>query len=335
MTYNKIYRVVMFLLLQLNWLLFGRFWKVDVLFLVYPGTPADSKAYGPDWLLRGYLPLVFPIGWIIQGKRRVGLVMACPITTGKFEGDAALLQQVMDRLQKIAQQLGVKAGAFAGRVSSIAARHELPIEPPFVHGTMGTLFAIVETISALASKHSLSIPNTTIAVAGVGYTGRRLIDVLAVMGFKAVIGHDPVNREESFKHAPAHVTFSTNPAVLEPADIVVALTAQGDQVEELIPHLRTGTFLADDTHPPVSSDIRRKLGEQGVTVYKVAAGQYGGTHIHPKLPGFKDYDIPGCLVEALAVASNDGVVVTDYTHFAEVARAIGLHALLVDYHPEG
>lgn len=316
------YRFILFVLLQMWWGTTRRLWRYETIFLVYPGTDDDYKGYFPKQF-RQFLPLVFPIGTV---GRKV-LVMATPTSTSEFESDPSRFKVVRDELLKIGSRLGVKSIALAGRLPGLMHRHGVALDPPFVYGDNGTVYACDSTIEAVIGELGLEAKELTVGVLGVGFIGGRLIRHWMTNGFKHVVGLDKVDHSEEFRHPK--VTVSTDPAVLKDVDVLVVLTEEGEQIAAVIPHLKSACVILDDTHPQMPRVIRNQLKGLGFRCFKVAIEN--GLRFTPRLPGYHRSWLPGCLIEAVVVAGHGGFRVTDVHAFAEEAKRSRLLPIRVEH----
>lgn len=278
------------------------------LFLVYPGTDSDLDGYCPRQLARSWVFSKQPtIGGIIsKGSGGRGLILVVPNTTDEFENKKNVCNEVTRRLVWIQQIVGAKSIALAGRLPSIISRDGNTLDNPFVKGNKGTVFCVMETVSQVMQRHGLNIDHTKIAIVGVGYVGKLLLDALKVENYKEVAGIDIQGDGE----------------ILRKADIVVVLTPRGKDFVPYIKYLKKDAIIIDDTHP--------KITEQppGMTFYKVAVGM-DGVRFYPRLPGYKQNWIPGCAVEAMVAAATGDFNGTSQEEFNQRAKNLGFFARMV------
>jgi len=311
--------------LFLRWPIWGILWFLKVtgikpfnyLFLVYPGTDADLDGYCPRWLAKSWLFSKKPTlgGVISKGSGGRGLTLVVPNTVQEFHENPDVCEKVMKRLEWIKNLVGANSIAIAGQVPGMLVRHGIQIERPFVRGNKGTVFCITETIERVMRKKSFMIGKFKIALLGVGYVGRVLMDFLEAKGHQ-VTGVDINISRQGVK------AQSDAPEILRSADMVVVLTPKGSDFVPYSPFVKRGAVVIDDTHPK----IRQKL--KGVEFYKVAVGMEG-VKFYPRLPGYQSDWIPGCAVEAIVAANTGEFNGCKQEIFNKEARELGFFAHLV------
>ncbi|MBM4305256.1 MAG: hypothetical protein FJ123_00835 [Deltaproteobacteria bacterium] len=309
--------------LVLHWPVLGvlaltRIFKTfDYLFLVYPGTDRDLDGYCPRWIAKSWLFSKRPtLGGIISksvGGR--GLVLVVPNTIKEFLLHKDACEKVMLRLEMLKGIVGAKSIAIAGQVPGMIFRHNLKLEKPFVKGDRGTVFSIMETVSAVMAKHCLKPGEFKIVLIGVGYVGSLLMSSLQQLGHD-IVGIDiQVSRKEVF-------LWGESRTLLKEADLVIVLTPRGEDFAPYAADLKIGSIVIDDTHPKIT---KKPLG---VNFYKVAVGLDGARFL-PRLPGYKADWIPGCAVEAIYSAATGKFNVSSQAEFNQGAKKLGFFAHLV------
>lgn len=322
----RIDRFVLFWALQFAWALGKKLFKMETIFLVYPGSDADYNGYFPKWMRR-FLPVAFPIGMVGRNT----LVMATARSTQELEKEPEQLTAVRDCVAETATMIGADAVALAGRLPGIMIRNEVGLELPFVPGTTGTVFTCDATVEAtIKAKANCKHSDVTVGVLGVGFVGSALIAHWARNGYKRIIGVDKLVRPSV---DDPRVMITTDPAALADVDILVILVEEGSQVEAAISHLKKTCIVLDDTHPQLPRTVRDKLRAEGIKTFKVAVRNH--IRFFPRLPGFGHEWLPGCLIEALVTASNGGYPIADQRDFGEAATKLGLHAVRVEHRYEG
>jgi hypothetical protein len=275
------------------------------LFLVYPGTDSDLDGYCPRWLAKSWLFSKKPtIGGFISGG---GLVLVVPNTVHDFKNGADVSEKVVQRMVKIKNLTKAKAIALAGQLPGIVSRKGITVGNPIVQGNKGTVFSVMETLTKAAFFNDIDLKKAKIVIVGVGYVGKLLLTSLEEEGC-CPIGVD-INGKYDNKDA------------VRDADIVIVLTAKGSDFSPYVDYLKMGAIVIDDTHPK----IREKPG--GILFYKVALG-LKGTKFTPRLPGYRNDWIPGCVVEAI-VASATGSFNGSQSDFNKKAKKLGFFAHMV------
>lgn len=301
----------------------------DYLFVVYPGSEADIRSFMPlrfQRIFRKWYPLSV-VGVILPGKTgRRGLVIAVSQDPTVFFGEK--LEKLRERILVLARAIGVKSIALAGRLPTVFLANRCQLEPLFVRGDRGAVFAVIETFRQALTRHNLTRENT-VGVIGLGFLGSRVFRRLAELGYRNLRGYDPRLKEEIRQGTGLQ---SNNPEVLTPCEAVVILTTRGSDVLTVLPYLRKDILMVDDTHPQMPHSLVEELSKKGGTVYKVALATAGVKFI-PRLPRYGSGWIPGCLTEGL-VNDPDGSIV-DQDGFDRKAEEMGLRPLLVKHRKEG
>lgn len=269
------------------------------MFLVYPGTLDQARGYIPLWL-RKFAPLISIIG-VITGEHR-GLVITVPYLIEELEnggnGDRYPdLREVADKVSGLANSIGAKAVALAGRMPSLLHQNG-GIFPPIVAGDKGAVYTVLEVTKQAMHEAGLEPNKTIIGLLGYGFLGRRVAKAIQGWGSK-VIAVDPrvrVERDNGF-------TLTRDPAVLNSCDVVIVLTAKGIQAETAVEYGSPGALWVDDTHPQMPRRLVRKIESIGGKVVKATLTR-NGTRFYPRLPKWGAKWLPGCCVEAIVVASN-------------------------------
>lgn len=285
------------------------------LFVVYPGDISDIKAYCPDnllwmrdtWLYRGKPQFAgIQIRKGAKGKEAYwGIVVYISSTTDELRKDKQLLLDIIQRLRFVGRILGVKVIACAGQIPSIIHRHNIAIEAPFIDGRYGSSFSVIATVKKIYDKHHFYKDQNLLAIVGVGFLGRTVIENLEMSGYR-VQGIDIVTTKSG-----VHIGDNAL-KTLSIADVIVVLTPRGQDFVPYLQHLQPGAIIIDDTHP----QLRHKIEQN--PIYKVAL-EWSGFEFKPRLPGYKKQWIPGCMVEAIVKSrSNDSY--SNYRDFHKSAR---------------
>lgn len=324
----KVLRIIGFLTigLILRWPIWIALWMMkivgikffDYLFLVYPGTDKDLDGYCPRWLAKSWLFSTKPsIGGIIsKAETGRGLILVVPNTTVEFLQRRDICEKTTKRLKWIKNIIGAKAIALAGQMPSMLKRNNIKIEEPFVKGNKGTVFCVAETIDRTISKHDLIPGEFQIALVGVGYVGKLLMDHLESEGHN-VVGIDIEIQRHGVK------LQEEAPGILITSDMVIVLTPRGEDFNPYVDFLKPGAIVIDDTHPKILKKPKN------VFFYKVAVG-LDKVRFFPRLPGYRSDWIPGCAIEAIISSTiGGGFNGISQINFNNRARKIGFYAHLV------
>ena len=318
------------------------FYKPDFVFLVY-GQERHKRAC---WSIRterriGLFGLIGFISYRRSGKKLRGLILASTISMEQFNSDPSLAVTVTGEVRKRFPQ--VRAIALAGQLPGWLVRSTgISPQQPFVGGMRGTCFAVRQAVNKIATRfvshgvkagpyRSEELKQLCVAVAGGGgHTGSAVVRELA-QDYGRVIAFDPRFTEE-YQEEIGNVARTSYYSQLGEANMVVVLTAKGDDAKEMARHLNPGAIVADDTHPMMSKQIRKLFLDRGVRLVKVTVAD-GSVNMWPRLPDFKRDDVPGCLLEALVVKLMGPQVLESQEAFNLAAEELGFKARL-EAHPD-
>ncbi len=319
-------RMFFFASLYVFWPLFRQWVKPAVVFLVYPGTIKDSRAYFPKWASR-FLRAVFPLGLLRFGSRW-GLYGATQTSAEDLDNNPEKIRDILEATLKEFPKARVIA--LAGRLPGFVRKAGIELQAPFVDGSLGTRYAMREAALEVAKLTGKCPEDVNIALlGGAGYTGSQLIQDCKDL-FRTIIALDP--RYGKGLEQEGSVVCTSDPTNLLYADAAVVLTARGDDIVNTVPYFRAGAVVADDTHPCIHQPIRERLMERGVTLKKAIARD-GRLAMYPRLPNFRSDNIPGCLLEALVVLQRGREVLASPGTFFKAAHELHFKAELMD-HPD-
>lgn len=324
------FRAVNMVALLMGIPLLRKYYKAPFIFMVYPGTKEDVRGYFPAWSIsfcRRIFPTVFPVGFL--GK---GLVMATFYSAEEMEQDPKISAIVHTAVKEWAEQLQAMTVALAGRAPGIFISQGLDMGAPFVKGDQGTVHAITQTILTVTTRyearHSISLG----VVGGGGFTGRMLVERLSELGFVNLVSLDKPDRfpEEEQR---GNVLYTSRAKRLEGLDVVVVLTARGEQIKDYVPYLK-GATVVDDTHPQLPSWLVNELLANQCRLYKVAL-TLDGVRFTPPIPGYRSEWIPGCAWQAVVTAAgmNNGTYgFRTQDEFVSVARLLDYQTPLLHHY---
>ena len=319
-------RQIALILLEFLWKWVIRFfYKPDFIFLVY-GQERHKRACWSKKRERK-IGLLGLIGFIRWGDRR-GLAIASTVSMEEFRDNPARAVEVTNEAEKRFPnaQVFALAGQLPGWIFRTSGQ---AVSKPFVGGNRGACFAVGKAISEIVSSRFSGEENLCVAVVGgAGHTGSEMVNVLAANDCLRVIAFDPRLQEET----AGNIQRTSNPKFLGEASIVVALTAKGDDLKDLVPYIKSGAVVADDTHPMIGKKVRDSLSARGATLFKVTVAD-GRLKMWPRLPDFKPSDIPGCLLEALVVSVLKHEILATQEMFNWGADGLGFVPRL-DKHPK-
>lgn len=301
-----------------------RLLRPDYVFAAYPGSEAHKRHCFPPWVERTLRP-VFPVA-VIRFGRYWGLMVSGLASAETLESAPEQLEAFLSEVH--GQFEGVEAIALAGRLPSLAAKRGVDLDPPFTHGDRGTVCAMLWATRQLAQRLGKPTDDVTLAlIGGAGFIGSRLIESLTTE-FDRVIAVDP--RYAGASREAGNVFYTARAEDVREAEAVMVLTARGSDTASIAHHLRSGTVVADDTHPEMPEAIRDVMEERGATVLKATVAD-DRIRFVPALPDFRSDDIPGCLLEALVVVQRGEEILDSQAGFNRAADELGFRARLTPH----
>lgn len=327
---RTMFRFTQMVTLLLGWHIFRQY-KWPFIFLVYPGTIEDTKGYFPSWMIgfaERFFPTVFPLGFIGGGMYFGTLISAQQAEINSSEA-ARLYNALRYTAVRISSETKI---AIAGRMPGILAQHGFDMNAhPFVDGVRGTIHTVTQAVHMVYARHEIHRMKQIAVVGGAGYSGSRLIERLKELGYQNIVALD---RRYKVEKRQKGITYTSDPSRLKKCQVVVVLTAKGEQFESCVPHLAKGTKVLDDTHPQIPSWLCELIRGRGCHLYKVAIALPGFV-FRPALPGYRFDWLPGCVWEVVVtVAANgngrDGF--KNMAEFAEIAAHLGFVPLLVAHY---
>lgn len=160
-----------------------------------------------------------------------------------------------------------------------------------------------------------------------GFIGAPIAEHLSNLGFRRVVKTDLTAKDGCLPPQDAV-------GIISEMNMVVVVTARGEDFTPYAEHLTSGTTVIDDTHPKIRGELRNTIIRKGCLFYKVAVCKEG-TMFRPGLPGYGPVESvpysrwPGCAVEAFVKASSKrGHEITEQTEFDLEAERLGLRPVL-------
>ena len=303
LTIGLILRYPLFLLL----FILRPFKLFQYIFLVYPGKDKDIDAFCPLWLAKSIFFSGKPTlaGIITKGKTSArGLMLVVPNSTHDLIHTKKISINIMNNLNKIAKIVGANTIGMAGQGPGIMQKHGIETGNIFMHGTMGTVFSISETINAAIKKNNFP-ENSKVVTVGKSFISKGVVNFLNNHGYNA-----------------SEINLSDGAIFIEDADIVVVITLSGKLFYPFMPHLKDSSIVIDYTHPKM---LKKPTNSY---FYKVATG-IDGVKFIPNLPGYKADWIPGCCIESIIHSEFGNTPFSNQELFNESAKSLGLKALLV------
>ena len=267
-------------------------WRI--VWVVNSGSETDTRAYGFLAKFGELLHIdVGPIGVFRVPKIGWSVIGASNFSNEELRASADNCQRVVRAVQKFRGE----RIALAGVMPACLSHHDMwPDDDRFVRGQYATVHMVRCNVEDAHKLHP-ELRDHDIAVVGVGATGRLVANDLAASGYR-VRALDV--RPETATGLDPNIRFiGTDATQLDGVGVVVLLSTGGDAgVASIGSALVPGTVVVSDTHPKLSRRMARELDAKGVTVYESALTRRG-TRIVPKLPGFPNDTIPGCVAQAI------------------------------------
>lgn len=297
--------------------------RPDFLFAVYGNakdistyyTPAMAKVM-PDTLIGGY----------IRNQNHRGMLVASHFLESELSEDSEKVTAYLDRLKEDFPK--VKNIALVGRLPNFAMKAGIPIEAPFVDGSMGTRYMIWDAAKQMVEMPEYQQENTITVLGGAGRIGNLVCeDLLRV--FPKVVAFDPrYETDEEVRFEKGTVLRTSNRAALGRSKLFIGLTHHGDVIRELGNFMEPGSLIADDTHPCISLEVRQELADKGIRTLKIILS-HEEFRMWPRMPAWNNRDIPGCLVEALVLLDAESEAAKDFNRFMFTARKIGFRGRII------
>ena len=317
-------RMAAFFSANLVWPLLKHLVKPQVVFAVY-GTRGDQRAYIPNWFKRICPPIV--VVAYIKDKSSHGVMISSVYSEEELASDSEKVRKYIGNTKKAFPK--VNRFALVGRLPGFCMKAGIDIAPPLVDGSLGTRFAMYESAIQIAEKLEDKSQASSIAVlGGAGRIGSKLIDDLC-KSFQTVIAIDPRYTEEQQElKGGSTVIYTKRGESLRDTRLVLVLTAKGEDINPMVEYFEPGTIIADDTHPCIKRATRQRLSKQGVDLWKtvVTSSDYG---MYPRMPNFRNDNIPGCLLEALVLNASGDQVLDSASKFFEETKKCGYKTLLI------
>lgn len=297
--------------------------KPDFLFAAY-GTHKEAATYMSPWMKRVLPPTI--IGGLIRANGKTGFMVAATDLEDTLYSQGAKMRGYLHDLTERFPH--AKRIALVGRLPNFARKAGVQLQPPFVDGSLGTRFMILDAALEMRGQPAHQQATGITVLGGAGRIGDQVCQDL-LNEFAEVIAYDPrYLQEEIIETENGRLIRTSSPARLKQHRLFIGLTHHGDAVRELLEHLPAGSLLADDTHPCISLSTRRQLAKRGIETQKIVL-----THprfsLQPRMPAWNAQDIPGCLVEALVLLENGDAAVKDFRAFSATARHAGFSGILV------
>ncbi|MAR90661.1 MAG: PilZ domain-containing protein [Pseudomonadota bacterium] len=316
-------RISLFLCNTLLRPLFIRLVRPSFLFAVY-GTERDVATYTTPAMVRLMPDLL--LGGVIRNGSRRGLLVASKFYEQELAQDSTKVRAYLQHLR--AEFPRIKTIALVGRLPNFVMKAGEPIAPPFVDGSMGTRYMIYDIARQLLLRPEQQGENTITVLGGAGRIGNRVCEDLTRI-YRTVIAFDPRYTEPEQIYTPlGKIVRSNDPKVFEQCRLYIALTHHGDVIRPLAQHMPPGSVVADDTHPCISLEVRQEMGQREISVEKIVL-VHADFHMWPRMPGWNNSAIPGCLVEALVLLEQQDADVADFEAFCKTARDIGFAGKLI------
>lgn len=297
--------------------------KPKFLFAVYGNQKQVGSYFTPGMAKR--LPSNVILGFIRNENTR-GLMVSPQFLEHELQTDSEKVRQYINQLRQDFPD--VQRIALVGRLPNFVKKAGIDITDPLVEGSLGTRYMIWDVARQMGERPQYRDQNSIVVLGGAGRIGNAVCQDLTSL-YDRVIGLDP-RYDEDREIATEHGTVlqTSNLAHLHDQKLYISLTHQGDVVLDLYQHMPEGALIADDTHPCISLKVRKRLQERQISVEKVVLS-HDQFVMRPRMPDWNNRDIPGCLVEALALLRQPDLAEGSFPHFCQGAKRFGFAGRLV------
>lgn len=297
--------------------------KPSFIFAVY-GNEKDVGTYYTPFMARLIPPLM--IGSVIRNRNRTGIMVASKFYEHELAEDSgkvrAYLQQLQDEFPHI------DTVALVGRLPNFVMKAGKEIQRPYVDGSMGTRYMIWDVGRQMKALPKYQNESMIVVLGGAGRIGNMVCEDLTRV-FRTVIAFDPrYDKQEEIYTPIGKIIRSSDPNILNNTKLFIGLTHHGDVIQDLMSYIPAGSLVADDTHPCISFETRQKLKAMEIDVEKIVLF-HEEFSMWPRMPGWNNRAIPGCLVEALVLQEQENTDVGDFDSFCATAHSIGFEGRLI------
>jgi len=297
--------------------------KPTYIFAVY-GNEKDVGTYYTPFMSKLIPPLM--IGSVIRNRNRTGIMVASKFYEHELADDSAKVKTYLQQLQE--EFPHINTIALVGRLPNFVMKAGQAIEPPYVDGSMGTRYMIWDIGRQMQMRPQYKHENVITVLGGAGRIGNLVCEDLTRV-YRTVIAFDPRYTKQEEVYTPiGKIIRSGDPAILDNCKLFIGLTHHGDVIRDLKAHLPAGSLVADDTHPCISMEARQELQVMGIEVEKIVLF-HEEFSMWPRMPGWNNRAIPGCLVEALVLLEQEDADVKDFDSFCKTAQQIGFQGQLI------
>ncbi len=299
------------------------FIKPSFLFAVYGNEKDTSTYYTPT--MAKMMPDIM-VGGLIQNRHRRGLLVA-----SKFHEQE--LVESSDKVKAYLQQMqetfpDINTIALVGRLPNFVMKSGVAIEPPYVDGSMGTRYMIWDVACQMHDFSEYQKEDTIAVLGGAGRIGNRVCEDLT-KEYNTVLAFDPrYSNEEEIITPLGKIIKTSDGERLASCKLYIALMHHGDVIKDFLHYLPQGSLVADDTHPCISLEVRDQMSALGVKTLKIVLA-HEDFSMWPRMPGWNNRAIPGCLVEALVLLEQQDADLTDFDAFSRTAMDIGFKGQLI------
>ncbi|MEK7201078.1 MAG: hypothetical protein AAB737_00380, partial [Patescibacteria group bacterium] len=187
---------------------------------------------------------------------------------------------------------------YAGQTPAYVSRTLTPTDPSYIDGLTGSLATCLISIRyMLDNVVGVPLEEAILGFYGMGTIGGRMHGFMAREGAKLAVGYDP--RFAGRDRTRENRRYSGDPASLAECDIILNAAPSGNDIMPAISYLKTGVVIACETHPRGNRVTMEAILSRG-SLYMVGV-QWPGVFIEPAFPGRIPEEIPGCLLETIAV----------------------------------
>jgi len=297
--------------------------KPSFLFAVYGNEKDTSTYYSPA--MSNFMPDIL-IGGLIKNRNRRGLLVASKFYEQELVESPEKVNAYMHQLQRSFP--GINTIALVGRLPNFVMKSGIEIEPPYVDGSMGTRYMIWDVACQMRGFAEYRNETVIAVLGGAGRIGNRVCEDLT-REFNTVLAFDPrYSHDEEINTPMGKIIKTSDVTHLASCKLYIALMHHGDVIRDFQHHIPAGALVADDTHPCISLEVREQMSGLGIKTLKIVLA-HEDFSMWPRMPGWNNRAIPGCLVEALVLLEQEDTDVTDFDAFSKTALKIGFKGQLI------
>lgn len=199
--------------------------------------------------------------------------------------------QMQQRMQRMAQLLGVATVSYSGILPSVLARAGVQREPIELDRTVHW---IVKALGLLRQQCGLTGNTPIVVIGAAGYVGERIVALLRGGGEAPVVEIDPAHPDPAFREQ----------SVLEDLRgrrIIILNVSRNKVIEDYAPRLWRGVTVLNEVYPECGPETLAVLKRAGVRYFHLQGVRAVSL---PRFPGAYYGAVPCCAASAAMVSSS-------------------------------